>query len=557
MRCFVLSILIAAVLVTLVTGCGGAHRYDTRLVQADSLMWTDADSALTTLTAIDSLMGEGNLAYRDLLLTQARYKCYADITAGDDSAITRTMDYYRAHSGEREKLTRAYLYKGAVMEELGHIDSAMYYYKTAEATADPKDYYNLGQINTRIGNLYRLYYADRQICFDKYKQALKYYQLTNNKTLQFDCLLNMGACSATTHIGNAKQLLRHAIDLAIELNDSAGYYTCQELLCRQLYYSDKSLTKAKQIALDCLNNYRQYVNQDLLLDLADIYALSGMQDSARYYLNLISIGNSVPNIGQIKTRQYFILSRIAKSEGDNVNSSHYESLAHHVSDSILNNKKKYRIEKIENDFNHQQHNSIISRNDRLHRSIIILVTIAAVVIALLLTAYLRRLHRYDKIIENIQLQSADQLSNLSLLKQNIEKLKIQDHQLKSFISSHLNLMSEMIEACYYSPKSKLTEQVKRIVQFQHDNHQQWTQLYHYIDAEYNGIISKTHNAYPQLNDKDLLLIALTATGFSYIQIAIIMGYANATSVGTIKQRLAKKMHLDGSLNDYINSMVRS
>ena len=168
-------------------------------------------------------------------------------------------------------------------------------------------------------------------------------------------------------------------------------------------------------------------------------------------------------------------------------------------------------------------------------------SVAAVVIALLLTAYLRRLHRYDKIIENIQLQSADQLSNLSLLKQNIEKLKIQDHQLKSFISSHLNLMSEMIEACYYSPKSKLTEQVKRIVQFQHDNHQQWTQLYHYIDAEYNGIISKTHNAYPQLNDKDLLLIALTATGFSYIQIAIIMGYANATSVGTIKQRLAKKM----------------
>ena len=95
-------IAVMAVLVTLVTGCGGAHRYDARLVAADSLMWTAPDSALATLTAIDSLTGEGNLAYRDLLMTQARYKCYADITASDDSAITRAIDYYRAHSSQRE-----------------------------------------------------------------------------------------------------------------------------------------------------------------------------------------------------------------------------------------------------------------------------------------------------------------------------------------------------------------------------------------------------------------------------------------------------------------------
>ena len=93
-------IAVMAVLVTLVTGCGGAHRYDARLVAADSLMWTAPDSALATLTAIDSLTGEGNLAYRDLLMTQARYKCYADITASDDSAITRAIDYYRAHSSQ-------------------------------------------------------------------------------------------------------------------------------------------------------------------------------------------------------------------------------------------------------------------------------------------------------------------------------------------------------------------------------------------------------------------------------------------------------------------------
>ena len=49
----------------------------------------------------------------------------------------------------------------------------------------------------------------------------------------------------------------------------------------------------------------------------------------------------------------------------------------------------------------------------------------------------------------------------------------------------------------------------------------------------------------------LLLLALTCMGYSYIQTAIIMGYSNATSVSVIKQRLAKKMGLDCSLNEYI------
>jgi hypothetical protein len=100
MQRLVTSILVMALLVALATGCGRA-RYDARLVQADSLMWTAPDSALATLAAIDSLAGEANQAYRDLLMTQARYKCYADITASDDSAITRAMDDYRAHSAQR------------------------------------------------------------------------------------------------------------------------------------------------------------------------------------------------------------------------------------------------------------------------------------------------------------------------------------------------------------------------------------------------------------------------------------------------------------------------
>ena len=547
-------ITVVAALVALVTGCGGARRYDARLVAADSLMWTAPDSALAIVTAIDSLTGERDLAYRDLLMTQARYKCYADITASDDSAITRAIDYYRAHSSQREKLTRAYLYKGAVMEELAHIDSAMYYYKTAELNADPKDYTNLGQINTRIGALYQWYYVNTQICFDKFQKALEYYRHTSNKRLQVACLFNMAGCRGVTPKGNAEQLLSEATQLAIELNDSTYYFLCQELLCRQLTYYGDSIARAKQIALHCLNNYQRYVNHDLLLDLADIYVNIGKPDSAKYYLDMVTESVEIANLEQVKTRRFQILSDISKLEGDTALGSHYDMLSHQVSDSILDSEQRYQIQEIENEFNNRQNKSIQSRIDNLHWKILSLISIALAVSMLAFYFYYHK-HRYNRIIKGIKQQSANQLNDLSILNDNIENLKIRDNQLKGFITSHLALMREMIEACYHSPQSKLTEQVKKIVQFQHDNEQKWTQLYHYIDAEYNNLISKTRDNYPQLNDKDLMLIALTSIGFSYIQIAIIMGYSNATSVSTIKQRLAQKMHLDGSLNDYINSIV--
>ena len=538
----IFHITVLAVLVTLVTGCGGAHRYDARLVAADSLMWTAPDSALATLTAIDSLTGESDQAYRDLLMTQARYKCYADITASDDSAITRAIDYYRA--------------KGAVMEELDRVDSAMYYYKTAELNADPKDYTNLGQINTRIGALYQWYYVNTQICFDKFQKALEYYRHTSNKRLQVACLFNMAGCRGVTPKGNAEQLLSEATQLAIELNDSTYYFLCQELLCRQLTYYGDSIARAKQIALHCLNNYQRYVNHDLLLDLADIYVNIGKPDSAKYYLDMVTESVEIANLEQVKTRRFQILSDISKLEGDTALGSHYDMLSHQVSDSILDSEKRYQIQEIENEFNNRQNKSSQSRIDNLHWIILSLISIALAVSMLAFYFYYHK-HRYDKIIKDIKQQSANQLNDLSILNDNIENLKIRDNQLKGFITSHLALMREMIEACYHSPQSKLTEQVKKIVQFQHDNEQKWTQLYHYIDAEYNNLISKTRDNYPQLNDKDLMLIALTSIGFSYIQIAIIMGYTNATSVSTIKQRLAQKMHLDGSLNDYINSIINS
>ena len=287
------------------------------------------------------------------------------------------------------------------MEELGHVDSAMYYYKTAEVNADAKDYTNLGQINTRIGALYQWYYVNTQICFDKFQKALEYYRHTSNKRLQVACLFNMAGCRGVTPKGNAEQLLSEATQLAIELNDSTYYFLCQELLCRQLTYYGDSIARAKQIALHCLNNYQRYVNHDLLLDLADIYVNIGKPDSAKYYLDMVTESVEIANLEQVKTRRFQILSDISKLEGDTALGSHYDMLSHQVSDSILDSEQRYQIQEIENEFNNRQNKSIQSRIDNLHWKILSLISIALAVSMLAFYFYYHK-HRYNRIIKDIK-----------------------------------------------------------------------------------------------------------------------------------------------------------
>ena len=113
-------------------------------------------------------------------------------------------------------------------------------------------------------------------------------------------------------------------------------------------------------------------------------------------------------------------------------------------------------------------------------------------------------------------------------------------------------MNDVMEECYHEPNKKHTNRMKEIIRFQNDNKDKWEKLYGYLDLAYHGIITKTKTDYPQLNDKDVLLVALSVMDFSCIQIAIIMGYSNHTSVGTIRKRLCEKMNLEGTLKDYIS-----
>ena len=546
-------IAVMTMLVALATGCRGAHTHDERLRQADSLINDFPDSALTLIEAVNpaSLSAREDLAYRDLLLTQARYKCY--IVATSDSDINRALDYYRQHRGEREKCTRAYIYKGAVMEELGSPDSAMFYYKLAEATAAPDDYANLGYVNMRMGALYRDYYTMDGKHIEKYETAIEYLQHTNDSKQLIRCMINLGSLYRLKRPDKSESILLSAKKSAHELNDTNLYIKSINSLI-QTYYMQKRYRAARELIHEALALQRSNLALDFYTNAADVYAKLGKPDSAALLLNLIG----TPEFSNVIDEMSYIESQgeIALAKGDTTTYRLKEQQCKRKMDSLQSLDASMKIMKTEK--SHDQ-NAIRKSNEQSHFTkicLIIVILFLLLVLALLSFLYYRRSHRYDTLIADLWQQHHSHVIETKMLQERIRDLNIKDQGLVEYFDSHLWLMHDVIEECTHLPDGKTIEKIKNIIRFNEQNKDNWQRIMDYIDLRYNNILSNIRRSYPKLNDRDLMLLALSILDFSCSHIAIIMGYSNPSSVGTIRQRLAKKMGVDINIKQFIDQLMQ-
>ena len=317
------------VLGAVVPSCGGAHRYDSRLTAADSLIDKDPDSALAILEALspdstspareegvrsDGGVGvdfpdAGDRAYRSLLLTQARYRAF--VTATSDSDINQALAYFRAHPADREKLTRAYIYKGAVMDELGHPDSAMFYYKTAEATAGPDDYFNLGYVKMRMGALYRDNHAMDGKHIKKYEEALECFNRTDKNNYKLMCMVKLGSMYCMKYPNKADSLLTAALTLAEQTKDTIKYVGAAQNLIKNDINRDR-YEHARGLVQKVMSLERPIINLPFCLYAASTYSCLQMPDSAELFLELVKdvpITNETDKISYLEAKADIALAR--------------------------------------------------------------------------------------------------------------------------------------------------------------------------------------------------------------------------------------------------------
>ena len=526
------------VLGAVVPGCRQAVRYDGRLTAADSLMKGDADSALTLLEDLSpgELHTGRDSAYRDLLLTQARYRAY--ITATSDSDINRALAWFRAYPADREKLTRAYIYKGAVMDELGHPDSAMLYYKHAEATAAPDDYNNLGQINLRIGSLFRMFYADEQTGFDKYQKALNYYTLTGDKEKQYICLFDMAMFYGILHTDSGNVYIDKAFDLASELRDTLGLCECLELKCRQLSRNDSTLDEAKRLGFECLMNYPNFISYDLLLDLATIYCKQNSIDSANYYLNIVDVQQNPDLERHLAARKHDIL--MLMTDVDNTDDGNQ------VSDSLMNDTMKYSIERIENEFSAKDVSNKSRENNLLRSLLAFFIIVGSTILLGLFIAYYRKCKWAKEIMGGLENAGIDRHEQL------LEKLNAKDSTIGHFVEKMVNFLQLYAKADKSDSPFYFADRIKESI-MDAANDDFWTELRNYIDKRHNGILSHIAS-FNGIKEHDLNFVALICSGFSYTEIAMIMGYSRKY-ISNKRNYIAQKMKLNIPLQDYLKKIM--
>ena len=531
---------------------GCSSPVDGRLAEADSLLCTGMqEKAFAILKSVSpgSLHGRGNRAYYALLYTQAQYKCYEPIRS--DSLIDIAVDYYDG-SDDYDKHLRSLIYKGAALSDMGDRLEAADWYKKAEETADTADYDNLGYINLRLASLYGESFIENDEHITKLKKAIDYFHKARNKEYELMCMSRLGAFYRAIDLDTAKYYLDNAVKFSKELNDSSSYFYNLGMLAR-LYGMDSLYRKEKDIAIYVVNNGSKYLNDfNPYYDAAEAYAMLGNLDSAYFYFNKIVRDkfNANDSVVWLST-----LNKLERRKGDYKSAFLHYSEMKDIAYSIYKKSMQEKLWSAEKKYDTQR---LERENAQLKNHKLILYLTVLLVLILLLSIWIVSMKRKNKIREQFdiisQLQNDSKFFELELSNKSDCEVK-----LKSILSEQFEKIKYLIDLSYQL-ESKPELFIKRFREFIKKTkmpNNLWSDFIVYVNIAYNNVIDKIAKLHPQLKDEELYFISLICCGFSYIEIAICMGYTNNNYVNNKKVRIAKKIGITMSLKEYINQIIAS
>lgn len=558
-RILVYIIPVVASMIWLLAGCSGGEmpRYDARLVLADSLLRrNDPDSALQLLAAIDGhhLPNAGDRAYHALLLTQAQYRCYVDITS--DSTINVALDYYKQHSSEQEKLTRAYIYKGAVTEVLGDPEAAMAQYKQACGVAAPEDHFNLGYAFMRIGSLYRDYLAADSLYISLFKKALSHFEQVHDSFYIANCLSYIGNCysadgesdSAIVYLERADSLTKalHLTDIEIA---NQVYLAYLKMFSKDIY----EVAESKALALSVLNNESCPADRRDELRLISCYTLARLHkpDSASIFLNQVD-GSRLHD--GLLVLYHHCLAEIAGCHGNIERFRYHFKQADNLADSLITNEQQRRLRDVEAKYDNEALRYKALRAKTKWQLLLMgsllamsLLTIALLVIAHQSSRRKRQILASQKTIARLESDSARLTSQLAA-----------DHAmsetLKTTIRHQIDTFTKLVEM-YYTQFSHHPKKFGALFQKAYDVNQPdasfWSGLRAYADSTCDGIITRTLEMYPSVNENDVRFLSLCCCGLPTTVIMACMGYNDVHSVYNKKHRIEVKLGDDQKFDDYV------
>lgn len=545
----------ALLLVLCVAGC--SRKADSRLALADSLIEIRPDSAYAILRSVNpnSLAGEGNRALYGLLMTQAEFKVLHKVK--NDTLINMAVDYYSSGK-ESEKQTRAYLYKASTLlsknDKLGALD----WLKRAEAVADTSDYDLIARINNWMAAIYKTSYIQNSEYINKGKKALSNYLKTNNFDMQIRTSLAVGANYKKLNQDSAKKYINIALNIAKTHKDSAAYFEIMETIARG-FEMDSSFVKEKNLATMIIKQGQNFIRQNFVYyDAAYAYANLGQADSARYFFNLAKDKPLSDLETLCKLRAVMTLALLEK---DYLKSYTTLYKLKQFSDSLLVSSHQNELYTVEKQFDKKQvelQNLQLKQERTLWTALFFCATTVCIVLIVLFVRRRNRLRDYRLLMEQMQNE------NLSMKNSLMEKLETPDpmrsddfEALRAAFQERVDVIRHLVDFSYSRKPEDFIREFNKCVTVNNPGKTFWRDLRCFVDYNFNSLITKIADEYPQLSDTELNFICLMCCNFSNVEIMVCMSYKNERSVCNKRLIIARKMGINMPLERFLRSKIDS
>lgn len=430
---------------------------ETRLTQAEAIMYAAPDSALQLLENLRPPKGKEQRATWALLLAQARFKNDIEQT---DSLVNTAYDYFKNTDNAERKALALYL-KGGIKHEAKQNKEAQSFYLKAKDEVEKTDNYRLGfLIHANLGNLYA-YRGAKSYAFKEYEKAYQYAQLLKDPECLVSSYFYLGRVNSMRPTDDEKSISYYKQSL--ELAQSHHLWKKFDRAIWELIgiyeLTDDYQTAYSYAQMGLHSPYRKGKQPDerLSMILGHIYSNLGKVDSAYYYLNR-AITSDEP---RYKRGAYNYLYNLERQQGNYREALDACEQCLIYNDSVYRAEKNSEIIKIQAKYDQQkvinERNQLQMDKDRLIRHALIIIIILTILIAMLIIAYQRALIRKEQILKK-QEESARQ-----------NALKLAENEL--IISRNAQRMAELAQQIEEGRdyKDQLEEQTAALANMKEQN----------------------------------------------------------------------------------------
>ena len=552
------------------TACQQRTAYPPAMQQAEALMNTHPDSALTLLESIaDSLamLPEEARMYHSLLTIQAKDKLY--ITHTSDSLINRIVSFYE-NDGDSDRLMMAYFYQGSIYRDMNDAPRALKAFQQA--------------VDLNVPNLDLLAKTYNQM------GTLFMYQGLHDEVIR----VNRKAIEAYLSLGKRHKISYFQRDIARmydmkNIPDSALFYykeACRTTLSGNdsirhdeifsemggLLYKRGNLSEAKRIL-------KQMELSGHIRNKAHIYSILGhlyddlqSWDSSYLYKTKVLEHGSMDKVYS----SYVGLSLLEQKKGNPEKAIRYLRLALKLNDSIQRTTQTEAIAKINALYNYQhteaENTRLMLEKEKQKNWILIMLISLISTISIGAGIIFRQKQKKEQALSRAEkrrkLEEERYQSSQAAIRNNEQKIKELDLLLENAKRKNDHLQQELFEAqqqklkahneaiVQWSKEQKIrltafntSDIYKEILQASKDEEMnmtplkqpdKWVIIQEHIDSIYPNFTGRLHKLCPSLSDTDVQVCYLAKMGITPSGIGRVLKLSRQ-AISNIRKRIMQKI----------------